>query len=152
MPHIEEKDIRIITGEVIRQLGREASPEVVEQVVKETVKRMSTGNNESQIDTSPLKRAIAKQQGNRIIVTAFGKNRTGILAGLTGVLAKYKCDILDLTQKLLQEFFTIMILVDIEESPEDFDTLKNEVTRVGEDLNLKVIIQHEEIFNAMHRV
>ena len=152
MRHLDEKDIRQITEEAVKQLGPEAAPEFIEHIVREALSRMHNADTAPQIDTSPLKRAIARQPGNRIIVTAFGKNRTGILAGLSGVLAKYNCDILDLTQKLLQEFFTIMILVDIDESPVDFDTLKNEVTKVGEELDLKVVIQHEEIFNAMHRV
>jgi len=152
MNHLDEKDIRKLTEETVKQLGSGASPELVESVVKEAINRLKSGHGQPVIDPSPLKRAVLQQSGNRIIVTAFGKNRVGILAGLTGILAKHKCDILDLTQKLLQEFFTIMILVDITESPVDFDTIKMDVTRVGEELDLKVVIQHEEIFNAMHRV
>jgi len=152
MNHLDEKDIRQITEQTVKQLGASATPELVESVVKETINRIKSGIASSAVDTSPLKRAIKQQPGNRIIVTAFGKNRVGILAELTAILAKHKCDILDLTQKLLQEFFTIMILVDINESPVDFETIKTDVTRVGEELDLKVVIQHEEIFNAMHRV
>lgn len=152
MHHLEEKDIRQITEETVKQLGSKATPEVIEAVVKEAINRINSATNQPVIDPSPLKRAVAQQPGNRIIVTAFGKNRVGILAGLTGILAEHQCDVLDLTQKLLQEFFTIMILVDISNSPVDFEKLKSEIIRVGEDLDLKVIIQHEEIFNAMHRI
>ncbi len=152
MNHLDEKDIRQLTEETVKQLGSSATPELVESVVKEAINRIKSGNNQPAIDPSPLKKAVSQQSGNRIIITAFGKNRVGILAGLTGILAKHKCDILDLTQKLLQEFFTIMILVDINDSPVDFDTIKTDVIRVGEELDLKVVIQHEEIFNAMHRV
>ena len=152
MQQLDEKDIRQITEEAVKHLGSDASPELIENVVKETIAKIQAKSRQPIVDTSPLKRAVSLQEGNRIIVTAFGKNRVGILAGLTGILAKYQCDILDLTQKLLQEFFTIMILVDITECPVDFETVKAEITRVGEELDLKVIIQHEEIFNAMHRV
>jgi ACT domain-containing protein len=153
MRHLDEKDIRQLTEEAVKQLGDKASPEYVETVVKEAINRIEDKNQpERRIDPSPLKKAMSLQPGNRIIITAFGKNRIGILAGLTGILADHKCDVLDLTQKLLQEFFTIMILVDIGDSPSDFETIKTEVTRVGENLDLKVIIQHEEIFNAMHRI
>ena len=152
MNHLDEKDIRKLTEETVKQLGSSATPELVENVVKEAIDRIQHKAGSHVIDTSPLKKAVLQQSGNRIIVTAFGKNRVGILAGLTGILARHKCNILDLTQKLLQEFFTIMILVDINESPVDFDTIKTDVTRVGEELDLKVVIQHEEIFNAMHRV
>ncbi len=68
------------------------------------------------------------------------------------MLAKNGCDILDLTQKLMQEFFTIMLLVDISESQVPFEHIKNELIQKGEELDLKVIVQHEEIFNAMHRI
>jgi len=152
MSLLNDKDIRQLAEEAVKQLGSEASPEYVEIVVKEAINRIENVNKTADIDPSPLKRAISGQPGNRIIVTAFGKNRVGILAGLTGILAEHQCDIIDLTQKLLQEFFTIMILVDIGESRSDFETIKSEVVRVGEELDLKVIIQHEEIFNAMHRI
>ena len=68
------------------------------------------------------------------------------------MLAQNHCDIWDLTQKLMQEFFTVMFLVDISESAKNFETFKNELIKKGEELNLKVIIQHEDIFNAMHRI
>ncbi len=152
MRHLDEKDIRQLTEETVKQLGSGATPDLIEAVVREAINRINSVTDQPVIDPSPLKRAVSHQAGNRIIVTAFGKNRVGILAGLTGILAKHNCDILDLTQKLLQEFFTIMILVDINKSSVDFETIKTDVTRVGEELDLKVIIQHEEIFNAMHRV
>ena len=152
MKYLDEKDIRQLTEEAVKQLGSDASPESVENVVREAISKIEADDGQPVVDPSPLKKAVSKQTGNRIIVTAFGKNRVGILAGLTGILAKYQCDIIDLTQKLLQEFFTIMILVDITECPVDFESVKMEITRVGEELDLKVIIQHEEIFNAMHRV
>jgi ACT domain-containing protein len=151
MANLVEQDIKKLTEEAIKQLGKKATPETVEKIVKEAIDRIGA-NVSPEVDVTPLKKEISRQTGNRIIVTAFGKNKVGILAGLTGVLAQYKCDILDLTQKLLQEFFTIMILVDISGSEHDFETLKSEITKTGEDLDLKVVIQHEEIFNIMHRV
>ena len=148
MIELSEQDIRKLTEEAVRQLGSAATPSAVEQVVKEAVGRMQgvpqTGSS-SQFDTSV-------KNGNRVIITAFGKNHPGILAGLTGILAQYNCDILDLTQKILQEFFTIMLLVDISDSSAGFEELKKAVTEKGEALDLKVIIQHEEIFKTMHRV
>lgn len=152
MKQLDEKAIRKLAEEAVKQLGSNASQEDIENVVREAMNKIEINSNQTTIDPSPLKRAVSIQTGNRIIVTAFGKNRVGILAGLTGILAKYQCDILDLTQKFLQEFFTVMILVDITECPVDYETVKTEITQVGEELDLKVIIQHEEIFNAMHRV
>lgn len=153
MAELKESDIRKLTEEAVRQLGMDATPESVERIVKESIKRIDpeitvAGGGHVQ---GPAVTA-GGHRGNRIIVTAFGKNRVGILAGLTGVLARQRCDILDLSQKILQEFFTIMLLVDISGSELSFEQVREEITRKGEELDLKVIIQHEEIFNAMHRV
>ena len=119
----------------------------VSQVVQQAVKKMHVPQNPAATSSAPR---IDRQ--NRIIITAFGKNRPGILAGLTGILAESGCDVLDLSQKLLHEFFTIMILVDISETSLSFEQIKDKAVARGEELDLKVIIQHEEIFNAMHRV
>lgn len=145
MPDLNEQQIRKLVEEAVNQLGSNASGTAVEQVVHEAVERMQPGN------VTPPAPVQAPGQ-NRIIVTAFGKNRTGILAGLTAVLAESNCDILDLSQKILQEFFTIMLLVDISSSSLGFEQVKETVVQKGDSLGLKVIIQHEDIFNAMHRI
>lgn len=86
-------------------MGHSASPEAVEQVVRETVSRLQEGG-----PSEPVKEWKNVQSGQkpasteRIIITAFGKNRVGILAKMTEALAKNNCDILDLTQKLMQDF------------------------------------------------
>jgi ACT domain-containing protein len=150
MPEITEEHIRNLTREAIKQLQKSATPETVDRIVKDAVKRLQNDDEKavSQIQES----SAASLKSNRIIITAFGKNRSGILAGLTTTLAKYSCDILDLSQKLLQELFTVMLLVDISKSTVDFETIKTEMIKAGEELDLKVIIQHEDIFNVMHRI
>ncbi len=147
MADLNEQEIRRLVEEAVQQLGANVSGDAVSQVVQEAAAKINAPANIS----APLMQQPAVQQ-SRIIVTAFGKNRRGILAGLTGVLSESGCDILDLSQKLLQEFFTTMLLVDISESSLPFEEIKTKVTAKGEELDLKVIIQHEAIFNAMHRV
>jgi len=151
MSQLTEKDIRRLAEEAVRQLGDSATPQAVELVVKEAVGRMQHETEKNSPRTAELTHD-KKISGNRIIVTAFGKNRSGILAGITGILAGHTCDILDLSQKLMQDFFTVMLLVDISGCDVDFEMIKNALIKKGEELDLKVIIQHEEIFNAMHRV
>ncbi|HGY56994.1 MAG TPA: ACT domain-containing protein [Caldithrix abyssi] len=149
MAELSEQDIRRLTEEALKQLGAEATPQNVEKVVRQAVHRVET---EVPAGTQQVQPIPQPGKGNRIIITAFGKNQIGILAALTGVLAENRCDIIDLSQKVLQEFFTIMLLVDISGCSKDFEAIKEAVVREGEKLDLKVIIQHEEIFNAMHRV
>ncbi len=151
---LDEKDIKKIAEEALKQLGQTATPEAIEKVVTATVNRLQS----TSVEEAPVKEwknvqsTQQKPLGQRIIITAFGKNKVGILARMTEVLAKNHCDILDLTQKLMQEFFTIMLLVDISESNASFEKIKNDLIEAGEALDLKVIVQHEEIFNAMHRI
>ena len=149
MAELSEEDIRRLTEEALKQLGAEATPQNVEKVVRQAADRVGSGTLNANPEIQPV---VQPTKGNRIIITAFGKNQIGILAALTGVLAENQCDIIDLSQKVLQEFFTIMLLVDITGSNKDFESIKTAVIRAGEKLDLKVIIQHEEIFNAMHRV
>ncbi len=151
MAQLSEDQIRLIAEEAIKKLGKTASPEAVEKIVKETVQRVTPAPAAQTSKTSAGPQSSAKSQ-NRIIVTAFGRNRIGILAGLTGVLADHGCDILDLSQKILQDFFTIMLLVNISDCAFDFEGVKKQVIARGEELDLKVIVQHEDIFNAMHRI
>ncbi|MGD9488813.1 MAG: ACT domain-containing protein [Calditrichaceae bacterium] len=151
MANITESDIRKLAEEALKQLGKAANPEVIETVVKNAVSKIDKESNVTQ-DLKSLQKESAKRSKNRIIITAFGKDRPGILSGLTGILAKHTCNIIDLSQKILQEFFTVMLLVDISECDVDFEFIKSEMIRAGEEFDLKVIVQHEEIFNAMHRV
>ena len=152
MSTLKEEDIRKIAEEALRQLGHSATPENVEKVVQATASKISGTKTDAVKEWKEVQATQKAPKGDRIIITAFGENRTGILAGLTGALAQYNCDILDLTQKLMQEFFTVMFLVDISNATTNFESLKETLIKKGEELNLKVIIQHEDIFNAMHRI
>jgi ACT domain-containing protein len=144
MAELSKHEIKKLAEEAVKQLGAAATPLAVKQVVEEAAGRIEAASKQSQ--------TVENRDGNRIIVTAFGENKPGILAGLTETLANYQCDILDLTQKILQEFFTVMLLVDISASTASFDDIKSALTQKGEFLRLKVIAQHEEIFKTMHRI
>jgi len=147
---LNEDQIRLIAEEAVKQLGKSASPEAVQKIVNETVQRV-TPKGASATASGVLPTDTVKSQ-NRVIITAFGRNRIGILAGLTTVLAEHGCDILDLSQKILQDFFTIMLLVNISGCTLDYEGIKKQIVARGEELDLKVIVQHEDIFNAMHRI
>lgn len=145
MSDLNELEIRKLVEEAVQQLGKTADGETVNQVVQDAVQKIEPRSQNTSVQGPSLAQ-------DRIIVTAFGKNRQGILSGLTTVLAESSCDIIDLNQKILQEFFTTMLLVDISGVGVSFDELKQKIVAKGDELDLKVIIQHEEIFNTMHRV
>lgn len=87
----------------------------------------------------------------RAIVSVIGKDQVGIIAKVTNVLADNKINILDISQTILQDFFTMMMLVDVTEST-NLESLQQQFAEIGETMGLKISVQLEEIFQAMHRV
>ena len=81
-------------------------------------------------------------EGNRIVVAAFGHNRPGVAAALTAVLAECNCDIADITQKILQEFFSMIVIVDIAAAAVDFATLRQRLSDLESRIGITVLVQH----------
>lgn len=88
----------------------------------------------------------------KAIITVLGKDRVGITHGVTHVLAEKNVNILDISQTILSDVFTMMMLVDVENSTVEFTELSNQLDVVGKELGLEIRIQLEEIFQAMHRI
>lgn len=87
----------------------------------------------------------------RAIVSVVGKDQVGIIAKVTGILSDTHINILDISQTTLQDFFTMMMLVDVS-GTENLDVLQKQFDQVSQEMGLKINIQLEEIFQAMHRV
>ena len=87
---------------------------------------------------------------SKIIITIVGKDRVGIVARTCNYLAENGMNILDITQTILQEYFNMMMIVDI--SPKSFDDMAKELEKVGEDIGVTIRCQREEIFTSMHRI
>lgn len=88
----------------------------------------------------------------KAIITVLGKDKVGITHGVTHVLADKNVNILDISQTILSDMFTMMMLVDVEKSTVEFTQLSKELDSVGKELGLEIRIQLEEIFQAMHRI
>ena len=88
----------------------------------------------------------------KAIVTVIGKDKSGIIAGVSNMLAKKQINIEDISQTILQGYFTMIMLVDIDDNKITIDELNKEAEIVGNEIGVKIIIQHEDIFNAMYRV
>ncbi len=87
----------------------------------------------------------------RAVVSVIGKDQVGIISKVTTVLAENKMNILDISQTILQDFFTMMMIIDVSKG-ENLNKLREELNAVAEDMGLKINIQLEEIFQAMHRI
>ncbi|EOR26976.1 ACT domain-containing protein [Cytobacillus oceanisediminis] len=90
-------------------------------------------------------------QQRRAVVSVVGKDQIGIISRVTTILSNNHINILDISQTILQDFFTMMMLVDITEK-ENLDTLTKQFDELSEQLHLKINIQLEDIFQSMHRV
>ncbi len=89
---------------------------------------------------------------SRIVIAVIGRDRSGIMAGVTAVLAQRQANILDVSQTIMSDLFTMVMLVDIKGISGVFADLKKELEGHGQKEGLSIVVQHEEIFRAMHRV
>ena len=88
----------------------------------------------------------------RAIVTVIGKDRVGIIADVTALLAQYGVNVLDISQTVLQEYFTMIMLVDAAQCTVPFADLARTLDEAGSQRDLQIRAQREDIFNAMHRI
>ena len=88
----------------------------------------------------------------KAIVTVLGMDRVGITAAVTAILAQHDVNILDITQTILQGYFTMVMLVDTAACTTPFQDLSRTLAQAGEEQGLSIRIQREDIFQAMHRI
>lgn len=88
----------------------------------------------------------------RAIVTVIGKDRVGIIADVTALLAQYGVNVLDISQTVLQEYFTMIMLVDAAQCTVPFADLARMLDEAGTQRGLQIRAQREDIFNTMHRI
>ena len=88
----------------------------------------------------------------RAIVTVIGKDTVGIIAAVCALLSQHQVNVLDISQTVLQEYFTMIMLVDAKEADLPFADLAELLKREGEAKGLSIRMQREDIFNAMHRI
>ena len=88
----------------------------------------------------------------KAIVTVIGKDRVGIIAAVCALLSEKNVNVLDISQTILQDYFTMIMLVDASQANVPFAQLKEELAAAGLERNLDIRIQREDIFNAMHRL
>lgn len=88
----------------------------------------------------------------KAVITVIGKDKTGIISGVTTVLSENDVNIMDINQTIMQEFFTMIMLVDLKGIKVSFEELKKKLEKKAEELKVTIRIQHEDIFNCMHEV
>ena len=95
---------------------------------------------------------MADTSSNRIVITVLGKNRPGILAAITHVLAEATVDIRDISQSVVDDIFTMTMIADVSASTLEFTALQEALAEAGAKIGVEVKIQREEVFNFMYRL
>ena len=88
----------------------------------------------------------------KAIVTVVGKDRVGIIANVCTALANFNVNVLDISQTVMQGYFTMMMATDVSASNIPMALLAAEMERVGKEMGLSIRVQREDIFEAMHRI
>lgn len=89
---------------------------------------------------------------SRVIITVLGTDRSGIVAAVTGVLARHDVNILDISQTILQGIFTMTMLADLGDNAGDFLTIQQELDQLAVELGVQISLQREEVFRFMYRL
>lgn len=88
----------------------------------------------------------------KAIVTVLGSDKVGIISAVTSELARHGVNIEDISQTLMQDHFVMIMMTDVSKSPLGIAEIGKKLKAVGEKIGVDIRVQHEDIFNCMHRV
>lgn len=89
---------------------------------------------------------------SKAVITVIGKDTVGILAKVTALCSESEANIIEVTQSVLDDMFAMIMLADISAINEDFTSLSGKLRVLGDNMNLKIHVIHEDVFNSMHRI
>lgn len=88
----------------------------------------------------------------KCILTVIGKDKPGIIAKVSALLADAEANIEDISQTIMQDMFTMIMLVRVDKSKTSIEILGEKMKKLGDEIGVSIRLQHEDVFNAMHRV
>ncbi len=88
----------------------------------------------------------------KAIVTVVGKDTVGILAKVSAACVEHNANIIDVTQSVMKDMFSMVMLIDISELSSEFSDLQNTLYALGDKIGMKIHVMHEDIFNSMHHI
>lgn len=91
-------------------------------------------------------------QRDKVVITVLGANKPGILAGITRAIADSNVSVEDVTQKIMQDLFALMMMTDFSTANCNFEEFQNRMDEVANQLHVKIFIQHEDVFKFQHRL
>ena len=154
-----EELIYRITRAVYDRLGSTTDENTVEQLVTDIYRqvepelRNGSGSRSSFATTSsPSGGSSPEGSADRLIVSVFGVDHPGIVAGVSQILADAGCSIVDINQTVVQGKFAMVIIANTSRAKMSAAELKERFRAEGEQLGVRIYAQREDLFNAMHRI
>jgi ACT domain-containing protein len=150
-----------LTTAVYNRLGGAADEQTIEQLVTELYRTVepflgSNGSSSSSLQSFPASSSMgastSEGSSDRMIISVFGVDHPGIVAGVSQILAAADCSIVDINQTVVQGKFAMVIIANTTRARESAAELKERLRREGEQLGVRIYAQREDLFNTMHRI
>jgi ACT domain-containing protein len=153
-----EELIYRITRAVYSRLGSTADEQTIEQLVTDIYREFQDALNKRTLsssrpfETSASVSSSKEGSSDRMVISVFGLDHPGIVAGVSQILAEAECSIIDINQTVVQGKFAMVIIADTTRARESATALKERLRLEGEKLGVRIYAQREDLFNAMHRI
>jgi predicted amino acid-binding ACT domain protein len=149
-----------ITRAVYDRLGASTDETTVEHLVTDIYKAIepALGKNGAAGGMTALPAPSVSETGGqegsstRLIISVFGVDHPGIVAGVAEILSEAQCSIIDINQTVVRRKFAMVIIADAARTQTSITDLKERLRREGEQLGVHIYAQREDLFNAMHRI
>lgn len=150
-----------LTKAVYGRLGPGADEQTVEQLVTDVYREIepslgsggvSYSSSQSLPNSSSIESRAPEGSADRMIISVFGVDHPGIVAGVSQILAEADCSIVDINQTVVQGKFAMVIIANTARARESAAELKERLRREGEKLGVGIYAQREDLFNSMHRI
>jgi len=142
-----------ITRAIYERLGSAVDDTAVEQLVTDIYNQVrTTAPASAPIDRSAGQLSSTEGSSDRMVISVFGVDHPGIVAGVSQILADASCSIIDINQTVVQGKFAMVIIADTTRARESTTELKDRLRLAGQNLGVRIYAQREDLFNAMHRI
>ena len=143
-----------ITRAVYDRVGSAVDDTTVEQLVTDIYNQVKTtsASPATSVERGASQMGAAEGSSERMVISVFGLDHPGIVAGVSQILAAASCSIIDINQTVVQGKFAMVIIADTSRARESTAELKDRLRLEGEKLGVRIYAQREDLFNAMHRI
>ena len=137
-----------ITRAVYDRVGNAVDETAVEQLVTDIYNQVRTAAPPTNVERGNT----GEGSSARLVISVFGLDNPGIVAGVSQILAEADCSIIDINQTVVQGKFAMVIIADASRARESTAELKERLRNEGQTLGVRIYAQREDLFNAMHRI